>query len=146
MLRVLPMFLLVGAAALGATSSDPARALRHASFCRDSTASVGFVLRSLREKATTTDTLKLRMRNLQFLPATTPDSVQLVTATELCERASRSLRRSEFGVDTGPLQPVHLIRWGNTRYVGSALAPVGEWTGWVVFDTSFVGLIAFTGY
>jgi hypothetical protein len=49
-----------------------------------------------------------------------------------------------MGADTGALNPVHLIRYGSLRYVGSTLAVGGEWTNWVVFDTSFAAIIAFT--
>jgi hypothetical protein len=145
--RIVAISLLAFACALGALGA-PARsygASRKAiSFCVDSSGFATNSLAEFRSLATTTDTARVAMRTQAFLPATSSDSVRLITASDVCLRAAQSIRRSRFQADTGPLSTMVLLRYGSTRFVGLDGAKSGEWMLWTVFDTSFAKVGNFT--
>jgi hypothetical protein len=114
------------------------------SFCADSnnySATNRFYFQDI---ATTSDSRKIALRTAASLPATTSDSVQLITTSSVCLLASQSLRRSQFQADTGPLVQMVLYRYGSTRYVGLNGKMNGEWTLWSVYDTTFAIVGNFT--
>jgi hypothetical protein len=142
MRRFLPLVAIAVAAVAGAGSSRSEKSRLLTSLCFDTSASDGDMIRQLQTYASTADTILLRRRGNMGLSATSPDSVQLVRDSAACDRTSRTFRRIRFGVDTGPLDTVLLIRYGQ-KYVGTDFAPVGEWMLWSVLDTSFTVLNSF---
>jgi hypothetical protein len=115
-----------------------------ASLCRDSTAGTGTDLAYLNALATSTDPQYTLLRSRASLPSASSSDVSFVTDTTLCRRAAEGIRHVIYNADTGALQPLDLFRYGSTRYVGSWPTKIGEFSGLVVFDTSFamVGGIA----
>jgi hypothetical protein len=94
----------------------------------------------LRSMATATSPRDTTFRGELRLMPVNPAAVAFVVDSVACRRAAESLRRAEFGVDTGTLASISLIRYGATRYVGLSKRSAGDWQGWIVFDTTFAPL------
>ena len=132
--------IVVAAALLGIRTGNTnvvAHSPRDQGLCLDSTETLGGTIVDLRAMATTSDTSILSERTLLHLSSANSDSIRTVSDTTLCGRAAASFRHAKYGVDTGALVSVFLIRYDSTRYVASNLSRMGEWTSWAVMDSSF---------
>ena len=130
-------------ALLGGTRPGSAAAgarLKPGTWCYDSDGAAQEQIAWLRSMATATSPRDTTFRGELRLMPVDPSAVAFVADSVACRRAAESLRRAEFGVDTGALAAVSLIRYGAMRYVGSSKKSMGEWQGWIVFDTSFAPL------
>lgn len=130
-------------ALLGSTragSGVAAARLRPGTWCYDFDGTAKAQVAWLKSMATATSPRDTTFRGELRLMPVDPAAVAFVADSVACRRAAESLRRAEFGVDTGELASISLIRYGSTRYVGASQMPMSEWQGWIVFDTSFAPL------
>jgi hypothetical protein len=114
-------------------------AVRTTSWCADSSAAIGAALRDLRRLATSTAPTDTLTRHYANLPVASSGDLTFVSDTTACRRASETARHVRFNADTGSLSPIVLIGYGTTRFIGSA-GRVGQWSGWLVLDSSFVAV------
>ena len=98
------------------------------------------IISQYRAWATGTDTQTVRIRKVLSLPATTSDSVVLVSDPTVCRRA-RSLYVKDVASDTLRIPTVYTLRIGSTRYVVSDRRIHGRWAGDLIIDTSFVVIV-----
>jgi hypothetical protein len=129
-------------ALLGSTKPPAISAVRvkPGTWCFDSDGAAKAQIVWLRTMATATAPRDTTFRGELRLMPVDPGAVAFVADSVACRRAAESLRRAEFGVDTGALASISLIRYGSMRYVGTAQKSMGDWQGWIVFDTSFAPL------
>lgn len=127
---------------LGASSmprSKPPQS-QSGTWCKDSDGVATNQIRWLRGMAVATSTRDTSFRSKLHLMALDSSMVNYVTDSIACRRAAESLRREQYGVDTGALTSLYLVRYGPTRFFGADGAKIGEWMGWTVFDSAFAPL------
>jgi hypothetical protein len=129
---------LLGSARAG--SAVAAGRLKPGTWCYDFDGTAKAQVAWLKSMATATAPRDTTFRGELRLMPVDPATIAFVADSVACRRAAESLRRAEFGVDTGELSSVSLIRYGSMRYVGASQKAMSEWQGWIVFDTSFAPL------
>ena len=143
MRRITVILGLVSCAALMGSTGRSTPAAGHGkpgTWCYDSDGAATAQIAWLRTMATATAPRDTTFRGELRLMRVDPRAVAFDADSVACRRAAESLRRAEFGADTGALAAISLIRYGALRYVGSSKKAMGDWQGWIVFDTSFAPL------